>query len=234
MKRAHRAGHAIGRPSAFEKVRVPVKLRKLAPLALLLVAAGCSRSGEITVGGITAVRTACPIVGIPAGTGDITLFDPATSRDQSALDVTAVMTNVRSTCTDLAADVVTTVTFDIYAQRRDAGPARDVTLPYFITVVNGGTAVVAKRVGNVAVHFDAGAVRAQTRGQATAYVNRAAATLPEDIRDEITRKRKPGDVDAAIDPLSQPDVREAVLRATYEALVGFQLTEDQLKYNLTR
>jgi hypothetical protein len=25
-----------------------------------------------------------------------------------------------------------------------------------------------------------------------------------------------------------------VLRATFEALVGFQLTEDQLKYNLTR
>jgi hypothetical protein len=211
-----------------------VKLRRLAPLVFLLVAAGCARSGDITAGGITAVRTACPIVGIPAGTGDITLFDPATSHDASALDVTAVMTNVRSTCTDAAADVVTTVTFDVYAQRRDAGPARDVTLPYFITVVNGGTAVVAKRVGNVAVHFDAGAVRAQTRGQATAYVNRAAATLPADIREEITRKRKPGDVDAAVDPLSKPEVREAVLRATFEALVGFQLTEDQLKYNLTR
>src|SRR3546814_7054324 len=104
----------------------------------------------------------------------------------------------------------------------------------FITVVNGGTAVVAKRLGNVSVHFDAGAARAQTRGQATAIVNRAAATLPEDIRDEITRKRKPGDVDAAIDPLSQPNVREAVLRASFEALVGFQLTEDQLQYNLTR
>src|SRR3546814_16379753 len=82
--------------------------------------------------------------------------------------------------------------------------------------------------------LSAGAARAQTRGQATAIVNRAAATLPEDIRDEITRKRKPGDVDAAIDPLSQPNVREAVLRASFEALVGFQLTEDQLKYNLTR
>src|SRR3546814_4261175 len=104
----------------------------------------------------------------------------------------------------------------------------------FITVVNGGTAVVAKRLGNGSVHVAAGAARAQTRGQATAIVNRAAATLPEDIRDEITRKRKPGDVDAAIDPLSQPNVREAVLRASFEALVGFQLTEDQLKYNLTR
>ncbi|RIA37577.1 hypothetical protein DFR49_3464 [Hephaestia caeni] len=211
-----------------------MKLSQIAPIALILLAAGCARSGDITAGGITAVRTACPAVGVPAGTGDITLFNPATSRDESALDVSAVMTNVRSTCADATADVVTTITFDVFAQRRDTSAARDVTLPFFITVVNGGTAVVAKRLGNVSVHFDAGAARAQTRGQATAIVNRAAATLPEDIRDEITRKRKPGDVDAAIDPLSQPNVREAVLRASFEALVGFQLTEDQLKYNLTR
>jgi hypothetical protein len=29
-------------------------------------------------------------------------------------------------------------------------------------------------------------------------------------------------------------VREAVQRATFQALVGFQLTDDQLKYNMTR
>nr|WP_286207589.1 hypothetical protein [Hephaestia sp. MAHUQ-44] len=211
-------------------------MSQIAPIALILLATGCARSGDITAGGITAVRTACPAVGVPAGTGDITLFNPASSVDASALDVSAVMTNVRSTCGDAAeaAEVVTTITFDVFAQRRDTAAARDVTLPYFITVVNGGTAVVAKRLGHVSLHFEAGAARAQTRGQATAIVNRAAATLPKDIRDEITRKRKPGDVDAAIDPLSQPNVRDAVLRASFEALVGFQLTEDQLKYNLTR
>ena len=37
-----------------------------------------------------------------------------------------------------------------------------------------------------------------------------------------------------MDPLSDPAVRQAVLSATFEALVGFQLTEDQLKYNVTR
>ena len=109
----HRAGQRNRPPFAVEKVRLPVKLRHLAPFAFILIAAGCARSGEITTGGITAVRTACPVVGIPAGTGDITLFDPATSHDASALDVTAVMTNVRSTCTDATADVVTTVTFDV-------------------------------------------------------------------------------------------------------------------------
>ena len=40
--------------------------------------------------------------------------------------------------------------------------------------------------------------------------------------------------DAAIDPLSDPAVRQAVLSATFEALVGFQLTDAQLRYNVTR
>ena len=34
----------------------------------------------------------------------------------------------------------------------------------------------------------------------------AAATLPEDVRRRVTRKRKPGDADAAIDPLADPEV----------------------------
>jgi hypothetical protein len=37
-----------------------------------------------------------------------------------------------------------------------------------------------------------------------------------------------------MDPLADPAVRQAVLAATFEALIGFQLTEDQLKYNMTR
>jgi hypothetical protein len=65
-------------------------------------------------------------------------------------------------------------------------------------------------------------------------VARSAATLPDDVREKLTRKRKAGDQDAAVDPLSTPEVRQAVLRASFEALVGFQLTDEQLKYNATR
>ena len=43
-----------------------------------------------------------------------------------------------------------------------------------------------------------------------------------------------GDADAAIDPLSDPKIRDAVARATFEHLVGFQLSQDQLRYNATR
>ena len=69
---------------------------------------------------------------------------------------------------------------------------------------------------------------------AGARVNRAAATLPDDIRKQVTRRRKSGEADAAIDPLAVPEVRAAVERATFELLVGFQLTDTQLAYNATR
>src|SRR3546814_6958089 len=107
--------------------------------------------------------------------------------------------------------------------RREAGPARTVTLPYFATVVQGGTAVVAKRLGQVSVTFPEGQIRGTGHGEASAYVDAAAATLPADIQEQIMRKRKPGDADAAVDPLSLPEVKAAVQRASFELLVGFQI-----------
>lgn len=212
-----------------------MSLAKLAvPAMILLAAGGCSRTGEITEGGISAVRSACPHIGIPAGTGDITLFNPATSREATAIDVTAVLTNLQSTCDETGPQIQTNLTFDVLARRNQPGPARDVTLPYFITVVRGGTSVTAKRIGQVTVRFAEGQIRAQTTGQATASIDRAAATLPEEVRKRLTEKRKAGDQAAAMDPLADPAIRSAVLSSTFEALVGFQLTEDQLKYNVTR
>jgi hypothetical protein len=84
------------------------------------------------------------------------------------------------------------------------------------------------------VAFADGQERAQATGQGSAYIDRGAATLPEDIRERITRKRKAGEADAAIDPLSEPDVKAAVQRATFEVLLGFQLDQNQLAYNATR
>jgi hypothetical protein len=107
-------------------------------------------------------------------------------------------------------------------------------LPYFTVAMQGGTQVVAKQIGNVGLNFDAGSYRAQTSGQATIQVSRSVATLPADVRKELTRERRPGDADAAIDPLADPKIRDAVARATFEHLVGFQLTPEQLRYNATR
>jgi hypothetical protein len=65
-------------------------------------------------------------------------------------------------------------------------------------------------------------------------VLRSAVTLPADIRRELTRERRAGEADAAVDPLTNPRIRDAVARASFEQLVGFQLTPEQLRYNATR
>jgi hypothetical protein len=210
-------------------------LSAIAAVAALAATAGCSGRGEIDpTGGITAVRSVCPAVGVAAGTGDVTLFSPETARTQDAIDVVATITNVRATCADAADPIATSITFDVLARRtRDTG-AREVTLPYFTAVLQGGTVVSAKRVGRITIRFDAGQLRARAGGTTQAYVNRSAATLPDEIRQQITRRRKAGQEDAAVDPLSTPAVRQAVLRASFEAFVGFQLTDEQLRYNATR
>jgi hypothetical protein len=213
-----------------------VKLRLAALLSVTLLGA-CRHTGDITSengGGIYAVRSACPIAGVPAGTGDVTLFNPPESKDSRAIDVTATITDVRATCQDSGNDVVSTATFSIVALRRDPGPARQVVLPYFDVALQGGTNVAAKRVGQAVLIFAAGDVHAWTRVQATVRVNRGAATLPANVRDILTRPRKAGEAEAAIDPLADPAIRTAVANATFEHLVGFQLTQDQLKYNATR
>jgi hypothetical protein len=205
--------------------------------AALAMVAGCAKDNDIDVSsgvGITATRNICPAVAVPMHTGDITLFDPATSRDAAAIDVVATITNLRPTCNDTGEKVYQLADFDVVATRRDAGPARTVTLPYFSTVVQGSTAVVAKRIGQVTISFPEGQIRGSGHGQASAYVDRAAATLPADIQERITRKRKAGEEDAAVDPLSIPEVRAAVQRSSFELLVGFQLSPEQLEYNVRR
>lgn len=213
-----------------------MSLRLCLAAALVLTLGACgTRQGELDAsGGIRVARSACPAVGVPASTGDITLFDPPSSRDARAIDVTATITNLRTTCDESGAEVIATTTFDVLARRRDAAAAREVVLPYFVTIVRGGNVVVAKRVNRVAVSFAAGQDRATASAQGSSVIARSAATLPEEVRQQITRRRKAGDQDAAIDPMSEPSVRAAVARASFELLVGFQLTPDQLQYNATR
>ena len=213
-----------------------MKLR-LAALAALTLLSACRHVGDVTAdngGGVYAVRSDCPIGGIPAGTGDITLFNPPGSTDSRAIDVTAAINGIKVYCQDAGSDVVSTIQFTIVGLRRDLGPARQVVLPYFDVALQGGQTIAAKKVGQAVLNFPAGSMHAQTQVQATVRVNRAAATLPANVRQILTRPRKAGEADAAVDPLAEPGVRSAVANATFEHLVGFQLTQDQLKYNATR
>jgi hypothetical protein len=203
--------------------------------AFAVALGGCAKDGDFdSTGGIAVTRSACPAVAVPAYTGDITIFDPPASRDARAIDVVANMTNVRATCADSGADIVASATFEVQARRTNGQGAREVILPYFATVVQGGRVVVSKRVSRIALRFADGQLRTTAQGSAGAAVNRAAATLPAEIEERITRKRKAGDADAAIDPMADPEIRAAVARSSFELLVGFQLDQNQLQYNATR
>jgi hypothetical protein len=220
-----------------------MKLRSQLIVALLIgsALAGCRSKGELVVDegvGITAVRSACPAVGIPDYTGDVTLFRPGGAQFADDIDVTAAMTNLRTQCNDGgksgSQQIYATTSFTVLARRADARGARQVVLPYYVSVLRGGTSVVTKRIAQVVLNFADGQERAQASGQGSAYIERSEATLPKEIRERITRKRKAGEEDAAIDPLTEPTVKAAVQRANFEVLVGFQLSDDQLAYNATR
>lgn len=206
-------------------------------IAATAALAGCSKEGDLVINqgvGISAIRSVCPAVGVPDFTGDITTFRTAGDQTAANMDVTATITNVRSQCNDTGEKVYSEASFDVLARRTDTRGARRVELPYYSAVLRGGSAVQAKRIGTVTIDFIDGQERAQGAAKAGAFVDRAEATLPPEIREQITRRRKSGDADAALDPLADPQVKAAISRATFELLVGFQLTEEQLAFNATR
>jgi len=217
------------------------RIARLGILAVLPLTAlaGCAKShGELVVDdtvGVTALRSPCPLVEVPEMTGDVTLMLPGRD-DAGAIDTVATLTNLRSTCDDAAraAKLTTRVEFDVVARRSDVHGARHIDFPVFTVVERGGGTIVAKHLGTVGIDFADGVARAVGHGSAGAEVLRDEASLPPAIRARLTRKRKAGDTDAAVDPLSLPDVKAALAKATFEVLVGFQMTDAQLAYNARR
>ena len=203
----------------------PVLVLGLAALAL----AGCQRNPLLVK------RSICPAIAVPAYAGDTTLFrDGDTGRNADAIDVVATITDVRGICTEGTDALTTQVSYTVVARRSDAGAVRSVTLPVFASVVQGGNLLVSKQLSSVTVQFAAGQVRAEVAGGTRTRVARSAALLPPEIQERVSRNRKAGDLDAATDPLSDPEVRAAVRAASFEVLVGFQLDEAALAYNVTK
>ena len=205
------------------------KLRSIAALACLTaLLAGCERNPLLVQ------RSACPAVAIPNFAGDVTLFNAGESRDAATIDVVATITNVRGACDNGADRIGTNVSFDVVARRTSPRGPRIVSLPFFASVVQGGNTLISKQLGAVTLNFADGQLRTQATGAAHADVSRAAATLSKKIQDQISRKRKAGDIDAATDPLADPEVKAAIRAITFEVLVGFQLDDAALGYNVLK
>ena len=214
-----------------------LRARAFTAVGLLAALSACAKDGELVVDqgvGITSVLSLCPTVGIPDYTGDVTTFRSAGDKTVGSLDVSAAMTTLRATCNDTGEQIYSEASFTVNARRTDTQGSRTVEMPYFVTVLRGGSAVISKRIGTVTIAFADGQERASATGKAGAFVNRADAALPEDIREKITKRRRAGDAEAALDPLADPEVKAAIARTRFEMLVGFQLTEAQLRYNATR
>ncbi|WP_439546391.1 hypothetical protein [Sandarakinorhabdus sp.] len=206
-------------------------LHRLARLGLLAGAlfalAACDRNPLVVN------RSSCPAVAVAAYVGDVTLFRPGPP-DLANMDVIATITNVRDICTETPDFFMSRVTYDVVARRTDTAAARTVTLPLFVAVVQAGNLVNAKQISQVQVNFAAGQERALATGTATANVSRRAAAVSSEILAKINRNRKPGEIDAATDPMADPEVRSALRAATFEVLLGFQLDDKALAYNVAK
>lgn len=196
--------------------------------AAALALAGCNRNPLLVK------RSTCPAVAIPTYVGQVTRFDPPQSRNADAIDFTAQITDVTGTCIEGPEVLTTDVAFTVTAQRRQAGPAKEVYLPIFVALAQGGNVLVSKQLTGVMLKFPEGQLRAEARGGARAEVHRSAVTLPAEVQDRISRERKAHEADALVDPLSDPQVRAAVRAASFEVLVGFQLDDASLAYNVAK
>ncbi len=200
----------------------------VAAVVAVLALSGCQRNPLVVK------RSACPAVAVPTYAGDMTTFSGTGGRDAADVDVAASITNVRATCVEGPSTLSTDVTYDVVARRMTTAGPRTVMFPVFASIVQGGNLIVSKEIGQVSVSFADGQLRAVGRGGSRAAVARSAAQLAPAVQARVSRKRKAGDADAAIDPLADPEVRAAVRAATFEVLVGFQLDEAGLAYNVTK
>lgn len=211
-------------------IRTPRRTARLVPASLLLAAlalAGCERNPLIVR------RSACPAVAVAAHVGDVTLFK-AGDPDAANMDAVATITNVRDVCTETADKFVSRITLDVVARRTDTAQPRQLVLPLFAAVVQAGNIINAKQISNVTVNFAAGQERAIASATLEAAVSRKAAAVSPEILARINRDRRPGDIDSATDPMADPEVRAALRAASFEVLLGFQLDERALAYNVAK
>lgn len=196
-----------------------------AAVAAPLLLAGCASNPlEVT-------RTLCPATAVPQHTGSLTLFSPANSRTADSMVAMANIFNLQNHCNEGGEKVTSNLRFTIGAQRPNAAAEQTITVPYFVAVVKEGETLLSKQVYEATLTFAPGDVRAEAVQTVQAMVDRAealAAAGPAPGSEK--KKRKRGE-------MAQPEdlFFDAKPKASgFEILVGFQLTDAQVYYNITQ
>lgn len=189
-----------------------MKMTKRLPLLTLpLLLVGCASGNPLEVR-----RTSCPALSVPTYTGTLTRFSQAGRYDAQDVQMVASIAELKDNCAENADGVNTAVSFNIMASRPDKGPAQSVQLPYFITVVKDGETVIAKQVYGASLNFADGAMTGNVSQVVT--VKTPDVPLPP-------RPKKNTEIDEFAPP-PKP--------AMYEILVGFQLSDADAVYNISK
>jgi hypothetical protein len=185
------------------------KILTLMSLPLLLAA--CSSGNPLEVR-----RTSCPALAVPMHTGTLTRFAQAGRSDAQDVGLVATIGQLSDNCVENDSGVNTAVSFNMIATRPNKGAAATVQLPYFIAVVKDGETLVAKQVYGAALDFADGASSGSLRQVVT--VKTPEVPLPP-------KPKKNNEIDEFAPP-PKP--------AVYEILVGFQLSDAEVVYNISK
>lgn len=166
-------------------------------------------------------RSFCPAVALVKHANSGTWFTQPVASAQ-AIDLTAQIYDLESNCAEDGALLRTDVSAVISAQRREAGPARSIDVPYFVAISRDGDQLLSKQLKVAQLTFAEGQV-------ATSTAISVSTTLDSQIARDAAEPLKPEEQSRG------PIVVETVTPPTaFEVLLGFQLSYAQAHYNLTR
>jgi hypothetical protein len=183
----------------------------------MLALSACASQNPLLV-----TRTSCPAVAVIKYANTITGFRQGGGQDQSDVDFTGQISNVSVNCRngkgDSAAQSV--VSFDIGGQRGSVNGAASQSIPYFVTVVQDGTTIISKTSYLAVLQYN------DKNGRSVARESFVANTPGVPLPAAPKKKRTEAEF--------LDEAESAQKAAKYEILIGFQLTDEQALFNITK
>jgi hypothetical protein len=183
----------------------------------VLALSACASQNPLLV-----TRTSCPAVAVIKYANTITGFRQGGGMDQSDVDFTGQISNVSVDCRNGKGDnaAQSVVSFDIGVLRRSANAAATQSIPYFVAVVQDGTTIISKTSYMATLQFN------DKNGRSIARESFAASTPGVPLPPVPKKKRSEAEF--------LDEAESAAKAAKYEILIGFQLTDAQALFNISK